>query len=77
MIMALRFGYRLSKEGKEPEESLEDDKPRQSGEQVDMVARIVVKSGTKEGGRFTASGKRIWNQFLDTQSLVYNLAILL
>lgn len=38
------------KVGKEPKQSLEDNKPRQSGEQVDVVARIVAKSGTDEGG---------------------------
>ena len=36
--------------GKEPKQSLEDNKPRQSGEQVDVVARIVAKSGADAGG---------------------------
>lgn len=36
--------------GKEPKQSLEDNKPRQSGEQVDVVARIIGKSGNDEAG---------------------------
>lgn len=45
--------------GKEPKQRLEDNKLRQSGGQVDVVARIVAKSGTDEGGGVAASRKNL------------------